>query len=134
MMQDWNSLKELVAAWSGLDRSALHIFAGTLAHVAIASILRRRLFDDLPWLLVLAVGVGNEAMSALADHRLESWEIRNGARDLLLVMAIPTLLLLLSRHSRLFAARPRPPRLHFDIRPPVEDRIIDVEYEEISSR
>ena len=135
-MQEWIAFKDLIVASGGVDRDALHVFAAVAGQIAVAVLLRRPLSSLLPWLAVLVIELGNEAATALADGRIKDWERAASLRDLLLVMALPTLLFILCRFApRLVAAAPPPakrPRLLFPVGQRREDEVIDAEFEEVA--
>lgn len=134
-MEHWIAFKDLIAGASGFDRGSLHVLASVPLHVLCALVLRRPLTSLWPWLLVLAIAIGNEAASGYADGVLEDWEIPGSLRDLLLVMGLPTFLALALRlralspaPRRVGAARPLP-LLTVSTAP--RDLIVDAEFEEI---
>lgn len=105
---DWHEIKQTAEQLSGLDMDSLHVHAGVLGQIAAALILRRPLRSVIPWLLVLAAALANEAY----DFRYEIWEDRSaqldgGIRDIWNTMLLPSLLLLLARfYPRLFTGPP----------------------------
>ena len=137
-MQQWIDHKEALVTWAAVDRGALQVIASVLAVAMLALLLRRPLSSVLPWLLVLVLALGYEAAGGYADGLLQDWEIAGSIRDLALVMAVPTLLLLLCRFLPGLFHRPgrsaqRPPSpflLPYTARAE-EERIIDAEWEEI---
>ena len=133
-MQDWIGLKEAFVTWSGVDRGALQVLGSLLLHVAAAAVLRRPLSSVFPWVAVLLLAVGYEAIGGYADGELHDWELNGSIRDAGLMMALPTLLLLICRFApRLVHAPPRerPPPLLLPYSAPAAEGIIDAEYEEI---
>ena len=104
---DWYSLKLLLADQSGLSRDALHILAGFAGQVLVALVIRRSLASPLPWLAVLI----GEAANEYYDLNREIWTDRaiwpGSLRDLLVTMALPTALLLLTRFVPGLFARDR---------------------------
>lgn len=106
---DWYEIKLLIVAEFDLGRDVLHIFVGVLAQILVAAALRRTLASPLPWLAVLA----GEAANEYYDMHREVWTDRpiwpGSVADMAVTMAIPTLLLILSRWAPgLFVARPAP--------------------------
>jgi hypothetical protein len=76
----------------------LHVLVGICLQFAVAFILRMPVTRWIPWLVVLAIEVANE----WSDLRAEKWpdpgmQYGAGAKDILLTMALPTLILLVSR-------------------------------------
>ena len=94
---DWYSAKMLVVEQTALSRDALHIFFGLAGQVLVALVIRRSLAHPVPWLAVLLFELANEAY----DLAREEWSDRvmwpGSVRDLLVTMAVPTVLLLLTR-------------------------------------
>ena len=96
---DWYQVKLFVQHASGFGMDALHVIAGTLLLFAVALLLRTTVARPLPLLIVLLVGVINEA----SDFRLEIWpqlEVQAGeaAKDIILTMFVPTLIFLIARY------------------------------------
>lgn len=102
---DWLELKDAVEHSIGFSHDALHVLAGVVAQIGVAAALRSSISRPLPYLVVLAAELLNEAN----DVRIERWpevgmQIGEGVKDLILTMALPTLLLILARtRPRLFA-------------------------------
>ena len=131
-MQQWIALKAMVQSWSGISNDALHVLASVPLLVLIALLLGRPIWSLLCWAVLLVMELTNEAVTGFADGRLESWEMAGSARDVPLVMAVPTILLLAARlFPQLLAARKAPieaaPIWYQQRR-----EIIDAEFEEVS--
>lgn len=108
-------LDSIGAAWfdwkTALERSvafhddAMHVLAGVILQLAAAVLLRTSLARAGPWLAVLALELLNE----WSDLRQDLWppnarsaQVGEGIKDLLLTLALPTLLLAIARwHPRL---------------------------------
>ena len=105
---DWYGVKEWLEYWSGLDMDSLHVHAGVLGQLAAALLLRRPVRSVIPWLLVLAAAIANEAY----DFQYEIWPDRSaqldgGFRDVWNTMLLPTVLLVLARfYPRVFTGKP----------------------------
>ena len=94
----WYQFKLFLEHASGISMDALHILVGFLIFVAAAQLFRRTLASSLPWLFLLMLELFNEAY----DLHVEIWPNRasqwgEGAKDIILTMAIPTLLMVLAR-------------------------------------
>ena len=106
---EWYHFKLALTASTGVSQDALHIFAGVIFQILLAAVLRVRLSHLMPWLAVLGLELANE----YSDLHLELWPDRavqycESVKDLLVTMAVPTLLLVLVRFAPgLFAARGR---------------------------
>lgn len=103
---DWQQIKDVIAAWTGLERDALHIYAALLAQVGSALVLRRSLAHWAPWAFVLLLALGNELLDMFGDRLVEAWEVDAGLHDLWNTMLLPSLLLLLARFAPRTMARP----------------------------
>ncbi len=95
---EWFQLKTFVEHAISFSDDALHIFAGVLVQLAVAALLRRSLASWWPWVAALALELGNEWV----DLAIERWPVPaeqygEGMRDIILTMAVPTLLLLIAR-------------------------------------
>lgn len=109
-MSDWFHIKLLLTQFSGLSRDALHVLLGVGAQIAVAALPRMSLARIWPWLAVFGGALANEyydlaheAWPDPAQQRMES------VKDVIVTMAIPTVLLLAARYApRLFIGRTRP--------------------------
>lgn len=131
-VQEWISLKSFILWWTGVDSGAAHVLASVFALVAVAAVIRRPLWSWLSWFAVLILEIINEAATGLADGVLEEWELVGSLRDVPLVMAMPTLLLLICRLAPQMVAPESPAT---ELSPAVDqprDTIIDADYEELS--
>ena len=85
---------------------ALHVVIGVAVWLGLALIIRRPLSSFAPWLGLAGFILWNEAV----DLRVEHWpdrvqQYREGAKDFVLTLLIPTILLLLVRYqTNLFRA------------------------------
>jgi hypothetical protein len=83
---------------SAVSSDALHVLVGTLVWILAAIILRRNLSTLIPWTLVLGLTLSNEVV----DLWIERWpdlamQYGESAKDIVLTMTLPTVLLLLAR-------------------------------------
>jgi hypothetical protein len=106
---DWEAIKQAVAAWTELERDALHIYAAVIIQIGSAALLRRTLASPWPWLAVLAFALTNEWLDAHRDDLVEAWEKEAALHDLWNTMLLPTLLLLVVRFAPRLTSRVRPP-------------------------
>ncbi|MGZ8348530.1 MAG: hypothetical protein ACXWU2_00770 [Allosphingosinicella sp.] len=132
-MQEWIVVKESVATWTGLDHDALQLLAALPLSLGAALVLRRPLSHFAPWLTVLFVGIANEAVSGFADGAFEAAELGQSQQDLLLLMALPSVLFLIARY---FPAMLTRKTTDSGIVVPLSQNwrrhaIVDAEYEEI---
>ena len=103
----WYQIKLFLEHASGISMDALHILVGFAVFLIAALALRRSVAEPLPWLATLALEIGNEAY----DLTVELWpdpgsQLGEGAKDIALTMALPTLLLLVARWRPNLLARP----------------------------
>jgi hypothetical protein len=85
---------------------SLHVLAGLMVQLATAAMLRTTVADRRPWLLVLGLELANEA----SDLVVEQWpdpgmQLGEGAKDMLLTMLLPSLMLLIARRRPGLLAR-----------------------------
>ncbi|HEX8124252.1 MAG TPA: hypothetical protein VF548_01585 [Allosphingosinicella sp.] len=107
---DNEPIKAAVAAWTGLERDALHIYFALIIQVGSAALLRRSLASPWPWLIVLVCALANEWLDIFRDNLVEDWEKAGSLHDLWNTMLLPSLLLLIARFApRLLIARPAAP-------------------------
>jgi hypothetical protein len=107
---DSEVIKAAVAAWTGLERDALHVYAAVIIQLGSAALLRRTLASPWPWLIVLAFALTNEWLDIHKDNLVEDWEKAASLHDLWNTMLLPTLFLLVVRFApRLTSPSGRPP-------------------------
>src|SRR3712207_6729137 len=94
---EWFTFKASIAEANIISRDALHVFAGVGGQLLLAALLRRSAASLLPWLLVLLATGANEWF----DYRYETWpdQWKETLKDFGTTMAVPSLLLLLSRFA-----------------------------------
>ena len=95
---DWYQVKLFLERASGFSMDALHVIVGVLLQLAIAALFRTSVARLLPLLAVLALELVNE----MSDFRVEIWpqpgmQFGESAKDIILTMALPTLLFLVAR-------------------------------------
>jgi len=106
-MFGWYKAKMFIEHAAIVTSDALHVLIGVALWILAALVLKRRLTDWLPWLVVLAAILFNEAV----DLWVEQWPQRamqygESAKDILLTLLLPSLLMALSRaRPRLFEPR-----------------------------
>jgi len=101
----WATTKTAITDDTGLSRDALHVLTGFTAHVLLAALLRRSVASPVPWFLVLLLAGANE----WADYLYETWpgQWKESLKDVVTTMALPSLLVLLSRFAPSLLVRPR---------------------------
>jgi hypothetical protein len=96
---DWSQLKAFVQHAVGFSMDAIHVIAGVVLLFAIAALLRTSVARPLPLFIVLVIEIINEA----SDFWSEIWpdlgaQAGEAVKDLILTMAVPTLIFLASRY------------------------------------
>lgn len=97
-MLGWHQFKLFIEHASGVSMDALHILVGFFLFLLAARMMKRPLGSFLPWTALLVMELANEAY----DLRVELWpnrasQLGESAKDILLTMALPTLLLAILR-------------------------------------
>lgn len=106
---DSEAIKAAIAAWTGLERDALHIYAALVIQLGSAALLRRTLASPWPWLSVLAFAMANEWLDMSGDRLIEQWEKEAALHDLWNTMLLPSFLLLVARFAPSLMTRKRRP-------------------------
>jgi hypothetical protein len=113
----WNAITSVMSSWHegklfiehtvAINHDALHVIVGVLLWAALGFVTRRPLSSWYPWLWLLAFILWNETV----DLWVEQWpdpgqQYGEGAKDVLLTMFLPTVLMFAVRfRPGLFAAR-----------------------------
>ena len=105
---DWYRLKIVIEHVAGFSHDAIHVLVGGAGPLAVAFFARRTIASWLPWLVMLALILFNETVDLWVEH----WPDRmlqygDGAKDIILTMALPTLLLVTARLMPQIYARKR---------------------------
>lgn len=100
-MLSWHQSKLFIEHSLTISHDALHVIVGVVLWLAIAMLLRRPVTSWRPWLWLFALILWNETV----DLWMEQWpdpgqQYGEGAKDLLLTIFLPTIIL--------FTARARP--------------------------
>lgn len=104
---DWYQIKVFISEVGGISRDAIHILAGVAIQFAVAAVLRISIRHIVPYLVVVAAALGNEWFDLHYDvwpERAEQWA--ESVKDVLVTLALPTLLLLLVRRVPDLLVRP----------------------------
>jgi hypothetical protein len=111
-MQSWHQGKLFIEHSLSISHDALHMLVGALLWIALGLLLRRPLYTWRPWLWLLVFTLWNEAV----DLWVEQWpdpgqQYGEGFKDLLLTLAVPTVMMMAARtRPDLFRAAGRPRR------------------------
>jgi hypothetical protein len=108
-VSDWYQLKLFAEHALGISMDSLHVIIGVIIQFGAAMALRTQVTRWRPWLIVLAVELANE----WADLHVEKWpdlamQYGEGAKDILLTMLLPTLILAAGRLRPALLAGRRP--------------------------
>lgn len=100
-MNSWYQWKLFIEHSLSISHDSLHVIVGVLLWLALGLLFRRPVTSWRPWLWLFAAILWNEAV----DLWVERWpdpgqQYGEGAKDVLLTMMLPTILL--------WAARSRP--------------------------
>lgn len=107
-MTSWHEGKLFIEHMVTIDHDTLHLVIGVLLWLIFGLITRRPLSAWRPWLWLFAVILWNETV----DLWTEQWphpgqQYGEGAKDILMTMLVPTLLMLAIRlRPDLFRAHP----------------------------
>lgn len=96
----WLEAKTAFERSISFNDDAIHVIAGVLIQLAVAALLRRSLAAWGPWLAVLSLELLNEGNDLVSEiwpgpDRAAQWG--EGAKDIVLTLFLPTLLMLLAR-------------------------------------
>ena len=99
-MTSWHQGKLFIEHTVAIDHDALHVIVGVLLWLFMGAVIRRPLSSTRPWLWALAVIAWNETV----DLWIEQWpdpgmQYGEGAKDLLLTMLLPTVLMVAVRFA-----------------------------------
>jgi hypothetical protein len=99
-MSSWHEGKLFIEHTVAINHDALHVIVGVLVWLAVGLLSRRPLSSLRPWLWLLAIIGWNETV----DLWVEQWpdpgmQYGEGAKDLILTMFLPTILMLVVRFA-----------------------------------
>jgi len=94
----WYQFKLFIEHASGISMDALHVILGFVIFLIVARLLKTGTASPIPWLVLFLLELGNEAY----DLKVELWpdrasQLGEGVKDIMLTMALPTLVALLAR-------------------------------------
>lgn len=106
---NWYQMKLLIEQTARISHDSIHVLVGGVAPLVIAFLTRRSVASWLPWLVMLALILFNETV----DVTIEIWpgsarllQYGDSLKDILLTMALPTVLLVSARVApQLYARR-----------------------------
>jgi hypothetical protein len=97
-MASWHQGKLFIEHSLTINHDSLHILVGVLLWIASGLLFRRSLASWRPWLWLFAIILWNETV----DLWVERWpdagqQYGEGVKDLILTMAVPTMLMFTAR-------------------------------------
>jgi hypothetical protein len=101
---EWVHLKEFVEFSTGFSRDSLHVILGVCFQFSLAAAFKIPVSRWLPWYVVLAFAAANELNDLVTEYwNLPARQFGEAAKDIVLTMFIPTLILLAAKYMpRLF--------------------------------
>ena len=94
-------LKEAVRQSTGLPDPVLHAVIGVGVYLLAVVLLRQKLRSWIPWGIVLALQLVNEAADMVQDFReYADIEIRGTFWDTIITMCLPTIIVVFARVSK----------------------------------
>ena len=106
----WFDVKMYVERSIAFSDDVLHMSAGVFLQLIAAALLRTSVARWRPWLIVLALELLNE----WSDFHVDNWpdlgmQLGESTKDVLLTMALPTVLVVVARKlPKLLVRPPRP--------------------------
>lgn len=106
----WFDVKTYIERSVAFSDDVLHVLAGVFIQLIAAALLRSSVGRWRPWLIVLALELLNEWSDFHVDHWPDlGMQLGESTKDVVLTMALPTVLLIVSRRwPRLLVRPPRP--------------------------
>jgi hypothetical protein len=99
-MGSWHEGKLFIEHAVAINHDALHVIVGVLVWLVAGLVTRRPLISIRPWLWALAIIGWNEAVDLWVEKWPDPWmQYGEGAKDLILTMLLPTVLLLAMRFA-----------------------------------
>lgn len=100
-------MKEFVEFATGFSRDSLHVILGVCLQFSLSAVLRVPVSRWLPWCFVLLFATANELNDLVVDYwKLPARQFGESAKDIMLTMFVPTLVLLAAKYMpRLFQER-----------------------------
>lgn len=107
----YSDLKDLIEAYTGLERDALHVHIALMLYIAAMGVFRTSRRSRVPWFVVLGIEVANEIHDLSRNWAGgPSTALSESAKDLWNTMLWPTVLLFVGRYTTWFQ-RPRTPAI-----------------------
>jgi len=101
---DYAQFKDLITAYTGLEKDAIHIHVALLLYILALWMFRQSRRSRLPWLFVLTIEVGNETYDLVTNWSGgPEWAMSEAGKDLWNTMLWPTVLLFVGRYTNWFS-------------------------------
>jgi hypothetical protein len=105
MVLDWEAAKDWLSSEFHVSHAVLHIHLGLTLYLMTGLLLRRPLGSVLPWLVVVALELVNEASDFLRYYvSAWPWTPTNTIEDIFNTLFWPTILVVLFHRRRAAAA------------------------------
>ena len=105
---EWTHLKEFVEFATGFSRDSLHVILGVCLQLGVAAAFKIPVTRWFPWCVVLAFTTSNELHDVLVEYwNLPARQFGESAKDIILTMFVPTLILLAARYVPRIFEHPR---------------------------
>lgn len=98
VMTSWHEIKVFIEYSAGFSHDAIHVLVGGIGPLVVAFLIRKTVGSWIPWLVMLVLILFNEGV----DLWWQRWpdpamQYGDGAKDILLTMVLPTVLLVCAR-------------------------------------
>jgi hypothetical protein len=98
VIQSWHEMKIFIEQATRIEHGTLHVIVGILAWLLAAFMSRRSICSWLPWTVLLALILWNETVDLLVERWPDrAMQYGDCARDILLTMFAPTVLMIAAR-------------------------------------
>jgi hypothetical protein len=96
----WYETKMFIERSVGFSSDSIHVLVGAICPLVVALILRTSVRAWTPWLVTFALIIVNEAVDLTWEHWPHpAMQYGESAKDFLLTMVLPTILLLTARFA-----------------------------------
>lgn len=96
---NWAHVKEFVEFATGFSPDSLHVILGVCLQFSLAAAFKVPVSRWSPWWVVLAIVTANELSDVIGDYwKLPARQFGESAKDILLTMLVPTLILLTAKY------------------------------------